>query len=57
MSRAQNASWNINTLKVYRKQTLTGLATGGAVRDLQSPTLRQVFTLGLAIPILALFVL
>lgn len=55
--RAQNASWNINNLKVYRKQTLSGLATGGARGDLQTPTLRQVFALGLAIPILALSIL
>ncbi|TFK89981.1 glycoside hydrolase family 16 protein [Polyporus arcularius HHB13444] len=52
-----NASWNINNLKVYRKQTLTGLATGSARSDYGSPTLRQVFGLGLTIPILALFVL
>ncbi|KAI0662806.1 glycoside hydrolase family 16 protein [Cubamyces menziesii] len=49
-----NASWNINTLKVYKKQTLAGLVTGGAQSDLPTPTLRQVLWLGLVLPLLAL---
>ncbi|PIL31983.1 hypothetical protein GSI_06687 [Ganoderma sinense ZZ0214-1] len=50
-----NASWNINTLKVYRKQTLTGLVNG-AGSDV-SAHLRQVTWLAFALPILALVVL
>ncbi|KAI0735188.1 concanavalin A-like lectin/glucanase domain-containing protein [Earliella scabrosa] len=52
-----NASWSINTMKVYRKQTLLGLATGNASRDLRIPALRQLLLLGAALPILVLFIL
>ncbi|KAI0365230.1 glycoside hydrolase family 16 protein [Pilatotrama ljubarskyi] len=49
-----NASWSINALKVYRKQTLAGLVTGGARSNLHMPTLRQILWLGISLPILAL---
>lgn len=44
-------------MKVYRKQTLLGLATGNASRDLRIPALRQLLLLGAALPILVLFIL
>ncbi|KAL1951964.1 hypothetical protein VTO73DRAFT_1113 [Trametes versicolor] len=51
-----NASWDINSLTVYKKQTLAGLVSGGARSDPHSPTLRQVLWLGIVLPILALLV-
>ncbi|OJT12932.1 hypothetical protein TRAPUB_10497 [Trametes pubescens] len=44
-----NASWDINSLKVYRKQTLAGLVSGES--DLHTPSLRQVLWIGIALPI------
>nr|VWO96731.1 Mixed-linked glucanase [Ganoderma boninense] len=51
-----NASWNINTLKVYRKQTLTGLVNG-AESEVCARVLCKVTWLALALPILVLVVL
>ncbi|KAH9849779.1 glycoside hydrolase family 16 protein [Lenzites betulinus] len=51
-----NASWDINTLKVYKKQTLAGLVSGGARRDTNALTLRQVLWLSILLPILSLLV-
>ncbi|KAI0669919.1 glycoside hydrolase family 16 protein [Trametes maxima] len=47
-----NASWSINNLKVYKKQTLTGLVTGGAQSNLRTPASNQLLWLGIALSIL-----
>ncbi|KAI0825151.1 glycoside hydrolase family 16 protein [Trametes gibbosa] len=51
-----NASWDINSLKVYKKQTLAGLVSGGARRHTDALTLCQVLWLSVLLPILSLLV-
>ncbi|KAH9944400.1 glycoside hydrolase family 16 protein [Epithele typhae] len=51
-----NASWSINTLKVYRKQKLSGLVNGSA-HNLPLPSRLSVVSLVAILPMLALLAL
>lgn len=54
LSSFQNASWNINTLKVYRKQTLSTIVS--AAKGDSYPAILQVTLAGIVLPMLALLV-